>query len=188
MGGRVRVVVATNAFGMGIDKADVRTVVHIQLPATLESYYQEAGRAGRDGDPSLCVAFHGSTDRRLALRFIDRSHPSPFALRRLHRSLRRVADEGAVARVDHPGVVAVLGSLPEAWMAGEPDGPLSALERVGAGRQGPAWPAEGLSGEPGSAGPTAPARGLALCLVRYPPGTVSWDIERTETVFSETGR
>jgi len=135
MGGRVRVVVATNAFGMGIDKADVRTVVHIQLPATLESYYQEAGRAGRDGNPSLCVAFHGSTDRRLALRFIDRSHPSPFALRRLHRSLRRVADEGAVARVDHPGVVAVLGSLPEAWMAGEPDGPLSALERVGAIRR-----------------------------------------------------
>jgi tRNA pseudouridine38-40 synthase len=65
---------------------------------------------------------------------------------------------------------------------------VGALERVGAGREGPAWPAEGLSGEPGSAGPTAPAHGLALRLVRYPPGTVSWDIERTESALSETGR
>jgi ATP-dependent DNA helicase RecQ len=151
MAGRSRVVVATNAFGMGIDKADVRTVVHIQLPSTLESYYQEAGRAGRDGLPSLCVAFHGRSDRQLALRFIDRSHPATHSLRRLHRTLRRVADDGGTARVDHPDIVAVLGSVPEAWMAGEPAGPLASLERVGAIRRiidgrGEPGPASGVAG------------------------------------------
>lgn len=135
MNGQSRVVVATNAFGMGIDKADVRTVVHIQLPATLESYYQEAGRAGRDGRPSLCIAFHGRGDRRLAQRFIDRSHPSHSTLRRLHRRLRRLADRDGVAPVDHPEVIAALGSSPEAWMSGEPEGALAALERVGAIRR-----------------------------------------------------
>jgi ATP-dependent DNA helicase RecQ len=137
MNGHSRVVVATNAFGMGIDKADVRTVLHIQLPGTLESYYQEAGRAGRDGELSLCVAFHGRGDRRLVRRFIDRSHPSRRTLRRLHRTLRRLAGHDGIALVDHPEVMTVLGSAPDAWMAGEPEGPLAALERVGAIRRIP---------------------------------------------------
>ena len=55
-------VVATNAFGMGIDYDDVRLLVHFQLPGTLEAYYQEAGRAGRDGGPARCMLFHGAAD------------------------------------------------------------------------------------------------------------------------------
>ncbi|MCA9582619.1 MAG: HRDC domain-containing protein, partial [Myxococcales bacterium] len=60
--GRVRILVATNAFGMGIDFPDVRLIVHYQTPGSLEAYYQEAGRAGRDGDPARCVMFFGAAD------------------------------------------------------------------------------------------------------------------------------
>lgn len=92
-------VVATNAFGMGIDKPTVRLVVHMELPRTLESYYQEAGRAGRDGGEADCVAFHANADRQLQVGFIDRTHPPLSALRRLERRVRQVVPPGHRRRV-----------------------------------------------------------------------------------------
>jgi ATP-dependent DNA helicase RecQ len=138
MEGRCRVVVATNAFGMGIDKPDVRLVVHVQLPGTLEAYYQEAGRAGRDGAPSRCVAFHMRADRRLAKSLVDRTHPPLRRLTRLHARLLCAADATGVIQLDDARAASVLNGLEaelEEWLADAGTGAIAALERSGAVRR-----------------------------------------------------
>ena len=81
MVGEVPVIVATNAFGMGVDKPDVRYVVHLNMPGRIEAYYQEAGRAGRDGDHAECTLLYARADRRFQQGFIEDAHPDATAVR-----------------------------------------------------------------------------------------------------------
>ena len=86
----LRVVVATSAFGMGVDFPDVRQVIHLGYPGSVEAYYQEAGRGGRDGRPALCLLIHSSKDRDLQVYFIETAFPDVREVVSVHAAYMRL--------------------------------------------------------------------------------------------------
>jgi len=98
MSGQLDVIVATNAFGMGVDKRDIRIVIHADIPKSPEAYYQEAGRGGRDGKPTRCVLLFNHSDVRLQEFLIEASFPSAELLRAMWKLLRDRPELGNRAR------------------------------------------------------------------------------------------
>jgi ATP-dependent DNA helicase RecQ len=151
LAGDVAVVTATTAFGMGIDKRDVRSVVHWTLPASPEEYYQQAGRAGRDGLPARCTLLYSAADKGLIAFFIERARLDAPALQRVHRSLAAAASQAGVFSVAESAIP-----------ADDPRVAVAVLERAGALEL---FPARGGSVSGRLAAPELDRRHLAAAMV-----------------------
>jgi ATP-dependent DNA helicase RecQ len=131
MAGQLDAIVATNAFGMGVDKSDIRLVVHADIPRSPEAYYQEAGRGGRDGKPTRCVLLFNHSDIKLQEFLIDASYPSTELLRGIWKLLRDRPELGVLTPYDDELEARLRTQLGGDVKAASIGGALRILERHG---------------------------------------------------------
>lgn len=104
MTGRGGLVLATNAFGMGVDKDNVRFVIHAEVPDSMESWYQEIGRAGRDGEPAECLLLYDQRDLMTQMKYIEWSTPEPASFEHMYDLLVRQPEQVAAFGLPLPGL------------------------------------------------------------------------------------